>query len=208
MSMGQSSTIPREAVSGVAIGLMLMTLFTTMWACIANAGLGGKDYHLVLAAFIILALTFLVNGIRMFGKAKSFPAATSEQDVAERKKAGKWFGIIFGAEGLGIFIAVNIVINIGHPELVIPVIALVVGLHFYPLAKVFKRKVDYYLATWATLVAVLGIVFSLNKTLTEPGVFAFVGIGIAVATSCYGLYMIFNGTRLTKSAIEKKKPDN
>jgi hypothetical protein len=201
MIADQNPAIPREAVSGVATGLMLMTLFTTMWACIANAGLNGRDYHIVLAVFILLALTFLVNGIRMFGKAKSFPMAISEQDIAERKKAGKWFGIIFGAEGLGIFIAVNIVVNIGHPELVIPTIALVVGLHFYPIAKVFKRKIDYYLATWATLVAVLGILFSLNKTLTEPGVFAFVGIGIAIATSCYGIYMIYYGTRLVRQPL-------
>lgn len=202
MNSDQSPGIPREAITGVATGLMLMMLFTIMWACIANAGLGGEDYHLVLAAFILLALTFVITGIRLFGKAKSFPVATSERDVAERKKAGKWFGIIFGAEGLGIAIAVNVVINIGHPELIIPTIALVVGLHFYPLARVFKRNIDYYLATWATLIAILGIVFSLNKTLTEPGVFAFVGIGIAMATACYGLYMISVGSRLIRKSVQ------
>jgi hypothetical protein len=113
---------------------------------------------------------------------------------------GKWFGIIFGAEGLGIFIGINIVINLGHPELTIPVIALVVGLHFYPMAKIFKRTIDYYLATWSTIIAVLAIVFTLNKTMTESAVFAFTGIGLAMATTCYGFYMVMSGRGMPKPA--------
>jgi len=201
MSKDPNHVVPREAITGIASGLMLMTLFTTMWACIANAGLKGRDFYLVLICFCLLAATFLVSGLSLFRRAKRFAPSTSESDIAEKKKSGMWFGIIFGAEGLGIVIAVNVVINIGHPELVIPAIALVVGLHFYPMAKIFKRKIDYYLATWATLIAALGIVLSLNKTLTEPGVLAFVGIGIAIATSCYGLYMIYEGRRLTKPIV-------
>ena len=123
---------------------------------------------------------------------------SSDADKAEGKKTGMWFGIIFGAEGLLIFVAINIVTNIGHADLVIPVIALVVGLHFYPMAKIFKRSIDYYLATWATLVAVCGIILVLNKTYRPEYIYAFVGIGLAVATSCYGLYMIYSGRRMAK----------
>ncbi|MFI5162035.1 MAG: hypothetical protein ACHQHN_12210 [Sphingobacteriales bacterium] len=199
----QTKTVPREAITGIASGLMLMAVFTMMWACIANVGLGGKDHHVVLIVFCPLASTFFFYGIQLFLNAKKFLKSASESDIAEKKKAGMWFGIIFGAEGLFIFIAVNVVINLGYPELVIPAIALVVGLHFYPMAKIFRRKIDYYLATWATLIALLGFVLSLNKTLTEPGVLAFVGVGIAIATSGYGLYMIYEGRRLTKPVLEK-----
>jgi hypothetical protein len=191
--------IPREAITGIGTGLLLMTVFTIMWACIANAGLNGSDHHLELAVFGTLAALFLVAGLSVYSRAKDFPISTSESNIAMRKKSGKWFGIIFGAEGLGIFIAVNVVINLGHPELTIPVIALVVGLHFYPLAKVFRRKIDYYLATWTTLVAIAGIGLSLNKTLTEHGAFAFVGIGTAIATSCYGIYMLYCSIKLIRA---------
>jgi hypothetical protein len=195
--------VPREAITGIASGLMLMTVFTMIWGWIANAGFDGRDHHIVLILFCPLAATFFFFGIQLFINAKKFAKSTSESDIAEKKKAGMWFGIIFGAEGLFIFLAVNLVINLGHPELVIPAIALVVGLHFYPMAKIFRRKIDYYLATWATVVAILGFVLSLNKTLTEQGVMAFVGVGIAIATSCYGLYMIYEGRRLTKPVLEK-----
>lgn len=192
----KSHLIPAVAVKGIATGLFLMAFFTLIWTGIGYGGLQGTAYVWLLIVFPLLAMVFIVNGISLFKKAKYFPALSSEEDKAEGKRTGKWFGIIFGAEGLGIFIAINIVVNLGHPELTIPVIALVVGLHFYPLGWVFKRTIDYYLATWSTLVALAAIIFSLKHILSQPDILAFTGIGMAVATSCYGLYMINKGRDL------------
>jgi len=194
-------TIPRIAIQGIATGLFMMAFFTMIWALIGHFGLHGRDHSIELVFFGLLAAAFIANGIYLFSIAKRFPKLSNEADIAESKKSSKWFGIIFGAEGLGIFIAVNIVTNIGHADLVMPVIALVVGLHFYPLAWVFKRRLDYYLATWSTLVAVCSIVFTLNKTHSADDILAFVGIGLAIATSCYGLNMIYQGRRLEKMGV-------
>jgi hypothetical protein len=194
----EENLIPAVAVKSIATGLLMMTVFTLVWSGIAFGGLHHTNYWPALLVFPILAILFVVNAIKLFSVAKYFPALTSTADLAEGKKTGMWFGIIFGAEGLLIFIAVNVVINIGHPDLVIPVIALVVGLHFYPLARVFKRTLDYYLATWSTLIALLAIVFVLNKTMTENSAFVFVGIGLAIATSCYGIYMVITGRKIQK----------
>jgi hypothetical protein len=182
--------IPAPAVRGIASGLLLMAFFTLLWSGIAWHGLEKTNYWYLLLVFAICTLVFIAEAIKLFKIAKFYPALTSEADIAEEKKMSKWFGIIFGAEGVGIFIGINVVINIGHPDLTIPVIALVVGLHFYPLAKIFKRTIDYYLATWTTLVAISCIILILNKTLTEVAGFAFTGIGVAIATSCYGIYMM------------------
>ena len=111
---------------------------------------------------------------------------------------GMWFGIIFGAEGLAIFVGINIVTNLGYPDLVIPTLALVVGLHFFPLAKIFKRTVDYYLATWSTLIALCGFLFTLRHIMPVNYVMAFVGAGIGIATTCYGIYMIMAGREVIK----------
>src|ERR1700753_2286716 len=175
--------MPDAAVKGIASGLCMMAFFTLMWAGIAFGGLHDTAYWFVLMLFPAFAILFVINGIKLFRLAKYFPKLTSEADLAEEKRMGKWFGIIFGAEGLCIFVGINIVINLGYPDLVIPTIALVVGLHFFPLAKVFKRTIDYYLASWATLIAILGFVFILNKTMSPNLVIAFVGVGIAIATS-------------------------
>jgi hypothetical protein len=190
--------IPASALRGVATGLLMMTFFTGIWAGIAYGGLFMSTFRFVLILFLVFMILFLVNGVRFFRIAKKFPGAVSHEDATEKKRMGKWFGIIFGAEGLAIFLAVNIVIKLGHPDLIIPAIALVVALHFYPMAKIFKRKIDYWLATWATLIAICGFILTLNKTIPSDSVQSFVGIGIALATSSYGIYMIMEGKRFIK----------
>ncbi len=194
--------IPRIAIHSIATGLLMMAFFTMLWAIIAHAGLAGRDSNIEIVVFAVLAIAFVVKAIYFFSIAKRFPKSTTEAHAEVGKRSGMWFGIIFGAEGLGIFIAINIVNNIGHPDLVIPAIALVVGLHFYPIGWLFKRTIDYYLATWATLIAVLGIVFTLNKTLPQNDILAFVGIGLAIATSAYGIYMTLSGRSMLNQLPE------
>ena|ERR1700761_5717994 len=189
----EKHVIPRIAIQSIATGLIMMAAFTMIWAMMGHFGLAGRDNNIELIVFGLLAVLFVSRSIYFFGQAKKFPASMTAADKERGKKEGKWFGIIFGAEGLGIFIAINIVRNIGHDDLTIPVIALVVGLHFYPLAKVFKRKLDYYLATWSTLIAILSIVFTLNHTLSPNDILAFTGVGLAIATSSYGIYMLKYG---------------
>ena len=193
--------MPGAAVKGIATGMIMMAVFTIMWAAIAYQGLDGGNYWIVLLIFPVLSIVFVINAVKLYSISKYFPKLTSEADLVEQKRMRKWFGIIFGAEFLGIAIGINVVINLGHPDLTVPVIALVVGLHFFPLAKVFKRTIDYYLATWSTIIAILAIVFTLNKTLTPQAVFAFMGTGLAIATSCYGIYMMMSGWKLPKPVI-------
>jgi hypothetical protein len=190
-------TLPRIAINSIATGILMMAFFTMMWAGIAYGSMVSNGL-VILILFALVSIVFIVSAIRLFSMSKRFPKLESEADKAEGKRSGKWFGIIFAAEGLGIFIAINVVINLGHADLTIPVIALVVGLHFYPLAKVFRRTIDYYLATWTTIVAIIGIALILNKSYSAATVDAFVGVATAIATSCYGFYMIYNGKRLTK----------
>jgi hypothetical protein len=193
--------IPAVAVNGIASGLVMMAVFTLVWSGIAYGGLHHTNYWPVLLIFPVLAVLFIVNAVKLFRIARYHPKLTSEADLARKKKTGMWFGIIFGAEGLLIFAAVTVVMDIGHPDLVIPVIALIVGLHFYPLGAVFKRTIDYYLATWTTIVAILAIIFMFNKTLTEDDDFAFTGIGLAIATSLYGIYMMYAARNIKRASV-------
>jgi hypothetical protein len=193
--------IPRIAVRSIATGMLMMAFFTMMWAGIAY---GSMTHGLaVLIIFSLISLAFIGNAVYFFMISKRFPKLSTDEDKAEGKKTGMWFGIIFGIEGLLIFIAINVVINLGHADLSIPVIALVVGLHFYPMAKIFKRTIDYYLATWTTVIAIVAVVLILNKSYTPASVYVFVGIGTAIATSCYGTYMLIRGWKMEKPVANK-----
>ncbi|MCC8424606.1 hypothetical protein [Mucilaginibacter sp. UR6-11] len=191
----KSHKTPRIAILSVATGLLLMAVFTTMWAGVASSSLTGTGKWIEIGFFAVLVIAFISSSVYFFSVSKRFPVLSNDADKNRGKKDEMWFGIIFGGEGLGIFIAVNLVINLGHPDLVIPAIALVVGLHFYPMAKLFKRTLDYYIATWSTIIAICGIVFTLNKSMAPAHITLFVGMGMAFSTTCYGLYMIRAGIK-------------
>lgn len=135
------------ALKRIASGLSMMAVFTFFWASCAFYGLLGTSYRWLLLIFPILCVILIYNAFRLTRKAQNLPSQPLA-DLDEEKKRGKRFGVILAGEGIGIFVAVNVVINLHHRELIVPAIALVVGLHFIPLAKLFKRKFDYYLGTW------------------------------------------------------------
>src|ERR1700685_388420 len=98
--------IPATAIKGIASGLFMMAFFTLLWAGIAFGGVHATTCWFLLLAFPLFAVLFVIRAIKLFGMAKYFPPLTSEADLAEEKRIGKWFGIIFGAEGLGIFVGI------------------------------------------------------------------------------------------------------
>lgn len=62
------------------------------------------------------------------------------------------------AEGVGLFIASTIVANLHRPEWQLPVMALVVGLHFIPIAFAASYRPFYALGAALIVSAVLGFV--------------------------------------------------
>ena len=184
----QNSSTTATALRQRVGGLILMSVFTLFWASVAFFAFANSAYKFMLLIFPTLSVFFTYQAIQFGRLAKALPDEVSA-NPEEEKKRKRLFLIITSAEGLGIFLAVNIATNLGHPELRIPALALVVGLHFFPLAKVFKRNMDYYLGAWSTIIALVAIGLSLNKTWSPPGMLEFTGIGLAMATSIYGLNM-------------------
>ncbi|MBB6498215.1 hypothetical protein [Pedobacter cryoconitis] len=193
--------IPRAIVTSIASGLLLMALFTTMWAGIATGGLQGKDHYLVLTFFCIFILIFIIYSIKLFAAAKRYPEFTSEADKKEGENIKKWFGIIFGIEGITIPIACILLSFLGYQQFILSAIAMIVGLHFYPMAKIFNRKIDYYLATWTCLVSIASITMIVRDTEPFPFIQSFLGIGVAFATTAYGVNMLIQGNHLTRQPV-------
>jgi hypothetical protein len=185
----ESVLITDIALKRIASGLLMMAIFTFFWASCAYYGLLDSSYRWLLSIFPISCVIFIYNAFRLIKEARNLPGLPLEDQDGEKKRT-KRFRYIFAGEGIGIYIAVLVVTNLHHAELTVPAIALVVGLHFIPLAKLFKRKFDYFLAAWSILIAFLAFNFSLNKTLSESEVLAFTGIGMSVSTTVYGLKMI------------------
>jgi hypothetical protein len=71
--------------------------------------------------------------------------APTAEEVAAERVAGKRYAYIFGGEGVAIFIAVNVPANIGQSAFLLPIIGVIVGLHFLPLARLFRYSFYYWI---------------------------------------------------------------
>ena len=195
----KSDILPRIVIQSIGGGLLLMALFTMMWSGIAEGGLQGSDNYLVIIIFSAFSLAFIVYGTYLFLIAKRFPKISTDTEKLEGKRIGKWYGIIFGIEGTSIPIVVFILSAFHHDDFIIPGIALIVGLHFYPMAKVFRRQIDYYLATWTCIIALVGIIMTIRNS-AQSIIFPLVGIGVALATTSYGTYMLYSAYKFNHSS--------
>ena len=61
-------------------------------------------------------------------------------------------------EGIGLFLAANIVVNLHRPDLLLPSMALVVGLHFLPIAFAAGFRPFYVLGTALIFAAIMGFI--------------------------------------------------
>ncbi|WP_375393907.1 hypothetical protein [uncultured Sphingomonas sp.] len=71
------------------------------------------------------------------------------------RRAIMWSSI---AEGIGLFLAANIVINLHRPDLLLPAMALVVGLHFLPIAFAATFRPFCVLGAALILSAIVGLI--------------------------------------------------
>jgi hypothetical protein len=184
------TVLPRAAVRAIGGTLLLMALFTTAWAGIANAGLQGADNYLHLTVCSLLSLVFIIYGIQLMLRARRFPKSRTAEDLTTGRKMWKAYAIVFGIEGVAIGAASAILGISGHGEYVLPVIALIVGLHFYPFARIFDRRVDYFIASWTCGVALAAIFATYSNSRPQGFIMAFLGIGVSFSTIGYGLYTL------------------
>ena len=56
---------------------------------------------------------------------------------------------------------------------------------------IFQRKLDFYTASFATIVGLAGLLFTATKKNSSTDISIIVGIGIGIVTTFYGIYMIW-----------------
>ncbi|MEP6503023.1 MAG: hypothetical protein ABJD97_06830 [Betaproteobacteria bacterium] len=132
------------------VGALVMAAFGGLWAIVGAQRPGGgapADACLVVAAMLLASgLGLLRNHQR--------PAAPLPSALAERRRrVGRLFLWTSIGEGLGMLVAVSVVVDLGHPQWQAAAVMAVVGLHFLPLAWAFRYRPHLVtgasLGTWA-----------------------------------------------------------
>jgi hypothetical protein len=130
-----------------AWGAIIMSFFGALFAALTLAfqfGWTGLALGLPFVLFAAIALA-AVMVIRWPGEGIA-PSKQAERVIL-------WSSI---GEGVGLFVAANLVINLGHREMLLPAMALVVGLHFLPMAHAIPFRPFYGLGTALLAAAAAG----------------------------------------------------
>ena len=124
-------------------GIIVLNIFAALWAVLALIVAQQPWWELAFPPLLSLGL---INWAMMRTAGDSAP------DPAARKRTMRIVAMASAAEGLLIFAAVQVLHVIGHPDLTIAAVAVIVGIHFWPLA--LGLKVPLYWTTGLLLVLV------------------------------------------------------
>jgi hypothetical protein len=84
----------------------------------------------------VCAVLYSLN-ISTLRVARRLPLEASPEIAAARKKLIRRFGVVVGVEMLFFLLANVVLLQIHHYEYLVPIILLIVGVHFFPVAALF-----------------------------------------------------------------------
>ena len=116
--------------------------------------------------------------LAIFAWARAVFRGCAPRSAEEERRIGKLIGRWSAAEGVGIGVAAFVLGSIGEAAFIPSAIAVIVGLHFFPLARGVPMGM-YYLTGAALLAAGVG-------TLAAPAVFGVRALGLVCGVVLWG----------------------
>ena len=117
-----------------AIGAMFFTIFGAIWLVTwSQRAFGPRTGMLALIA--VGAVAIFVVALRQYQRHRS--ARDAEADSPARKQASRIFNIVNVTQWVAILVVGNILANVGLKDWALPAAMLIIGAHFFPLAKAF-----------------------------------------------------------------------
>jgi len=142
----------------MTIGAAVMFSFGILWLLIGLLrGRAAPAWLQVALLFVgaVLGTTLVNLGLRV----SHLPHATvtvSPQQAATSREIGRHFYVIFGAEVAAIFLTVLVLKVLRYPDAILSGIAFIVGVHFIPVAALFRAPVYYTTGIMGCLIGLGG----------------------------------------------------
>lgn len=193
--------ISKVAVRGTASGVMFMAFFGTVWAAVGIGGLQGWGSVWLLILAVLIGAALFVSGITLIRGSRSLSNETNNRNS---KRVGMWFNIVFAAEFVLIFIAAIVCGSVGHFEWFFPIMAIIVGTHFFPLAYLFQVRIYYVTGTLLCLLGIAILLFvPLKINLGQHEIIAWwalVGFGSMLVLWVTSVVILSMGRKLLRMA--------
>jgi hypothetical protein len=135
----------RSTLLGMTTGAIFMFCFGIVWFLIGLLQGRPSPAWLRLSLLAIgIALGASIATLEV--RARNIPhgpSARTAQQLAINREIARHFYIIFGVELAAIFLAVVVLKALRYPDYILSGIAIIVGVHFFPLAALFRANVYY-----------------------------------------------------------------
>jgi hypothetical protein len=193
--MGQMFSFDEaQIILGTGRGAMITTLFGAFWLGLSLVAIGTLPTE-VIVPFCAIFIALLIGSRLFISKGrklrKNMPSASNGATEQVRRS----FKIISITEGVAIGVASAIAGILHRLDLMAIWIAIIVGLHFLPLARIFGRPVYY-----ATGIAIAGWATFAWISFQGPSKPALAGAGTGIVLWATSAYIMIHGWRLLHSA--------
>lgn len=185
---GPHPGISRAELRGRASGAGVMAFFGLGWMACGVTDMPVTPGRAVLAVGAVVSITFAVLGFRMGRGAAGAPTAGGPT-ADRKKKAGLIFGLVVVAEWVAIYAVARVLVATDHTEAIPAFVAAVVGVHFFPLARLFGIRA--YLLTGAAMCVAAVAAAVLAPLTSTPALWtALPGFGSAAALYATSVYLL------------------
>lgn len=174
----------REIAEGSSTGALFMTVFGTIWALAGAGALGGSAGTVLQLVACALAAGLFIRVVRLRGGARDLPRDDAPRSRERGRIVSRRFNLVFALQGVAIALSVFLLVRYGLGTLVPAVVALIVGIHFFPLAELFGVRA--YHATGAALCVLALVAFFLEPAARLP----VVGLGCAATLYLTAVYIL------------------
>lgn len=152
----ETNGITQATMRGTAVGAMLLTLFGALWAFAALSNWPhAPSWAFSIVILVLIALTTF-SAMRL-AAAKLEPVYETIQTPHSERNAKTRFAALFAGEMIGIAVVVILLGHAGYPLLIPIVITVIVGLHFFPLARIFHIPIYWGTGTALIVCAVASL---------------------------------------------------
>jgi hypothetical protein len=141
-------------MAGAALWLVAISaVFTALSLTMISTSLA----RLVLASVVIAAIAYIVTGAGVIRAILRSPGATPPRTAEDRIMLRRFVPVV-AAEVIAIMVVNGICAVTQHLELITPLDLLIVGIHFLPLARIFRVPRYYWMGALFGLAPVLTLI--------------------------------------------------
>lgn len=189
---GTTGNVAAARAVGRCYGALFFSVFGGAWLLLAAYAFGRLSliWAGLIAAAIIL---FVIAAIRL--QRRGNDAGRDAFPEEEKRRNDRSFGIINAVTWIAVFLVFQILPRLGHADLAIPAVVLIVGLHFFPMPPLYRHRANLVtgacLVIWAVLCPLL---FNGDRMI------GFAALGAGLILWAAALWALKTAGRLLRSA--------